>query len=241
MISDRVDSLLDVRRMNGFKTAFSKIIKPNHVVLDCGSGVGLLAASAGASKVYILESSYELFKHTLKLVSRSAYDQVEVLYGDCFETPVDIAIVDVETALYPSKLCVSSPVLVPRRVQAFYQLVQYDFFFGGVEFKSILCSRNLDRRCQFLSALAPMGWVDLSNYEPSVVHGREVAATQQGVVNALRFVTERELVDGVWATYGHEVIVPVKPVTVAAGMKLSVNIEYNAVCGLESMQAFVNQ
>lgn len=67
MLDDEVRTL-------SFKRALEKTIKPNSIVLDIGTGTGILAAFAvrcGAQKVYALESSDEIFDAAKDMFKRN--------------------------------------------------------------------------------------------------------------------------------------------------------------------------
>lgn len=80
------DCLLDTERTQAFGDAISKIVKPGMVVLDSGTGSGvmsLFAAKAGAKKVYALEIDAYVAKTADINIKNNKFDNiVEVVNED---------------------------------------------------------------------------------------------------------------------------------------------------------------
>jgi len=77
--------LQDKNRLNAYWRALQGLIKPEHVVIDAGSGSGVLAIMAalcGARKVYAIEQSE--FASSIAAVAEASgvADRVEVVQGD---------------------------------------------------------------------------------------------------------------------------------------------------------------
>ncbi|MBK7758155.1 MAG: class I SAM-dependent methyltransferase [Deltaproteobacteria bacterium] len=94
--------LADRPRVNAFKAAIQAVVKPGMVVMDCGTGNGilaLLAAQAGARKVYAVDRSALL--DTAKEVARaSGYgDVIQFVRGDFarVELPEKVDVIVSET------------------------------------------------------------------------------------------------------------------------------------------------
>jgi len=85
------DMLTDATRMDAFKRAIDKAIKPGMVVADIGTGTGILAywaAKAGAEHVYAIEASAMAGKAEEILAQSGVADRVTVLRGLSYEVDV---------------------------------------------------------------------------------------------------------------------------------------------------------
>ena len=91
--------LIDIYRTQTFKKAIEETVKPSDVVVDVGSGTGILAffaAKAGAKKVYAVEIDHllaEALRTSIKL--NGLQDVVEVVEADALEAelPNDVDVV----------------------------------------------------------------------------------------------------------------------------------------------------
>lgn len=79
--------LADARRVTAFRQAITKAVRPGDVVLDAGTGTGilaLLAARAGAGKVYAVEPT-PIIKTARKIVEANGLGNVIELVHSCIE------------------------------------------------------------------------------------------------------------------------------------------------------------
>ena len=78
--------LIDEERTTAFKQAIESTVRPGDVVVDGGSGTGVLAmfaADAGAKKVYALELDDDNVRVLQSIFAANGYGaQIEVLHGD---------------------------------------------------------------------------------------------------------------------------------------------------------------
>ncbi|WP_158246455.1 50S ribosomal protein L11 methyltransferase [Thalassospira sp. GB04J01] len=78
--------LQDNQRMQAYRTALEKLVTPESVVADVGTGMGVLAlfaARAGAKKVYAIERVPEAAELARKNIAANGYsDTIEVVVGD---------------------------------------------------------------------------------------------------------------------------------------------------------------
>ncbi len=101
--------LIDKPRTLAFKHAIDKVVKKGDVVVDVGSGTGILAffaATAGAKKVYAVEVDHTLADSLKKSVLANRLENIiEVIEGDIFEIEnlpanVDVVLAEIiDTAL----------------------------------------------------------------------------------------------------------------------------------------------
>ena len=78
--------LIDEERTAAFKAAIEKTVRRGDIVVDAGSGTGVMAmfaADAGAKKVYALEFDENNIKVLQKIFSANGYgDRIQVIQGD---------------------------------------------------------------------------------------------------------------------------------------------------------------
>lgn len=100
--------LLDSPRTLAFKKAIEAAVKPGDIVVDIGSGTGIMAlfaAQAGAAKVYAVEVDHDLCKSLRLTFSQNGFDSViEVIEGNAADVAlpksVDVLIGElIETGL----------------------------------------------------------------------------------------------------------------------------------------------
>jgi SAM-dependent methyltransferase len=144
--------LKDLPRTTAFRRAIHAVVSPGDVVVDAGSGTGIMsffAAEAGADRIYAVEISPALVDFLRVSMQRNGLsDRVEVISGDATEaalpTPVDVVIcelidtglmeemqVEVLNALRTRGVIGSRTKLVPSRYSTFLELVDLDDCFYG--------------------------------------------------------------------------------------------------------------
>lgn len=76
----------DNQRMQAYRTALEKLVTPESIVADVGTGMGVLAlfaARAGAKKVYAIERVPEAAELARRVFAANGYsDMIEVVIGD---------------------------------------------------------------------------------------------------------------------------------------------------------------
>lgn len=92
--------LADEVRMRRYREAITRTVRPGDVVADLGTGLGvlaLMAAQAGAQRVYAIDNRPALISITRRIVEvNAAADRVRVVEGDVrvveIEEPVDVIV-----------------------------------------------------------------------------------------------------------------------------------------------------
>ncbi len=93
--------LLDKKRTEKFDKAIKKIIKPDSIVLDVGTGSGilaLLAARAGAKKIYSIEIDPYVAQLAQQNIINNGYNNIiDVILGDArnIDLPEEVTHIDV--------------------------------------------------------------------------------------------------------------------------------------------------
>lgn len=86
--------LADETRLMRYAKALEEIVRPADVVVDIGTGTGILAAlaaRAGAAKVYGIEYRDDVAELARALIASSGLDQIEVLQGRSYDLTLPTA------------------------------------------------------------------------------------------------------------------------------------------------------
>lgn len=155
------DCLLDTERTQAFGDAISKIVKPGSVVLDSGTGSGvmsLFAAKAGAKKIYALEIDAYVAKTAETNIKNNKFDNViEVVNEDIrvFNFPegtvFDVVIMEMLTTgmvdeyqvwtvnhLFEKGVVNENTIFVPGIQNTYISLGYTDFNMYGFEIPMVL-------------------------------------------------------------------------------------------------------
>jgi len=144
--------LKDEVRTNAFRKAIHKVVKPGDIVLDAGSGSGILsffAAEAGAKKVYAAEIEPTLARQLRKSIELNHLAKiVEVIEGDIqkieLSHPIDVVIAElIDTGLidelqvptintlFSRGIITAKTKLLPSHYRTYLQLVDTDNLYYG--------------------------------------------------------------------------------------------------------------
>jgi len=150
--------LADKKRTESFRKAIEKIVKPDDIVVDLGTGTGILAlfaARAGAKKVYAIEISNTVAKSAYEIIKRNGYeDIIEVIVGDASKVKipkkVNVVISEMLTtglidedqiivlnSLWDRDIVDNNTIFLPKRIDTYAELVQSDFDLYGFDMKMI--------------------------------------------------------------------------------------------------------
>jgi len=152
--------LLDKERTEKFEEAIKKVVTPKSVVLDVGTGSGILAlfaARAGAKKVYSIELDPYVAKLAEQNVINNGYQNViEVILGDARDinlpkgTTVDVVIMEMLTTgmidefqvwavnkLYEREYISEKTIFLPTKQDTSVCLTDTDYFDYGLEMKMV--------------------------------------------------------------------------------------------------------
>lgn len=142
--------LIDKERIIAFKRAIFEYVNKKSVVLEIGTGSGILslfAAKAGAKKVYTVEVDPFIAKTAMKIIKRNDYEKtIKVFIGDAskmkfnFEYPIDIIISELLTTgmvdeqqvkvlnnLNFQKIISSKTKIIPCCFDTTVQLIKVDY------------------------------------------------------------------------------------------------------------------
>jgi len=149
--------LIDPKRTMAFKKAIQETVKNGDIVVDVGSGTGILAffaAEAGAKKVYAVEVDPMLSEYLKRSIrANDLTDVIEVLSGDALEVDlpqnVDVVIAElIETGLLEEMqvkvmnglrakgVVGQSTKVIPQSYETRLQLVELDNSYYGYKIMS---------------------------------------------------------------------------------------------------------
>jgi predicted RNA methylase len=205
--------LADRERTLAFKAAIEKAVKPGSVVLDLGTGSGIMAifaARAGARKVYAVEIGNYLSKVSRENFVKSGYGSVIVpLRKNAREVQLtDVEKPDVVTcemittgligemqgpvinSLKMSGVIDDQTLLIPSEILTSIALVSADFTFYGTRLHFPIFvdyfSKSFEHRPEILSEQKVIHTVNFSSYFSEDVRIREgLPILKSGCVNGL--------------------------------------------------------
>lgn len=217
--------LSDQRRLDRFKRAIAQTVKPGDVVLDLGTGTGILAylaAKQGAGLVYAVETIEAMseiaernFRHSpdsdrLKLIRRDA-EQLNAGNATDIPEPVDVITcemlnnwligepqVPVMNQVLKSNLLKPGGSVVPRRVVNVATLVRVQVEFCGSYVPVAHYETDDVPPAGVLSESCLVNTIDLTipNELQIKVEG-QLRAVAAGEANAIRLDSYAELADGI--------------------------------------------
>jgi len=260
--------LHDRMRMEYFENAINMVVQPNDVVLELGSGTGVLSyfASKKAKKVYSVEYNEELVDASRKILSHNNCLNVEVIHADAFEyvPPERVQVVICEMLHvgllrekqlevikafkenYKKKFGESLPMFIPATSISAVQLIQYDFDFYGF-FAPIVLFQNpyaLEEKTVQLSFPSPYHDVTYdTDYSLDIEWAGQLEAITEGKFNALRFITKNLLsisLEGYIDWHNQYMVVPVNELHVKRGDSISIEFGYNAGASLTELKPSIS-
>lgn len=216
--------LADRERTPAFKEAIEKVVKPTDVVLDLGTGSGIMAifaAQAGARKVYAVEigdylsrvardnfagSGYggiiELLRMNAREVTLSHVEKPDVVICEMITTGlIGEMQAPVINALKRSGVIDAQTALVPAQISTSVALVSADFTFYGTR----LCfpifvdyfTKSFENHTETLSEEKSAQTVNFSADFSEDVHIKEsLRVSKDGAFNGLRLTSTTRFVGG---------------------------------------------
>lgn len=211
--------LKDENRMSNFKAAIEHVVFDGAKALELGGGTGVLSyfAAAKASKVWCVEFNPDLVAESRRFLALNPNGhKVEVIHADAFEylppEPVDVVICEmIHVAMlrekqiemieafkqrYLKRFGGALPVFIPEAVIMAVQPLQQNYDFFGYYAPIIQFQRPQVIQAESRELAAPIVYSTLDFSNPSA---REIQwqgsfiLTQDGTVNALRFITKNIL------------------------------------------------
>lgn len=249
------ECLLDKKRVQAFEKAINNVVKRGDVVVDAGTGSGILAlmsARAGAKKVYGIEIAEDVAEFARKNVAANGFnDKVEIILSDVKNFNLGNS-VDVVTAelldtclvaehqayainhLRATGVIDDHTQLIPYKIDCALQLVDYDFDFYGFDMPFVVQARNYgatEHVTKYLSNVTIFKRVDLRKKINTTVDTKvKVKIKNSGVMNAVLLKSRTHLDKNikVWGTsdMNMPVVIPLEPLNVKAGEIVEFIIKY---------------
>jgi predicted RNA methylase len=242
--------LFDVERTRMWKEAIEDVVEEGDVVIDAGSGTGILgvfAAMAGASKVYCIELHPRFVTLIEHLAARNGLqDVIEVIHGDASKVQIpqtaDVLICEllctgqffepqVQVVNHLRQFLKDDAAIVPRRIRSYVRLMDAQEILYGVRVDVDSRSMLLDDD-EPVSSRARYDDIDLTGpCELSADATVQVTARKDQLADAILVEGEAELAPGFWTTptkflYNPEVIFLAEPLELVRDAVYDVRIAY---------------
>jgi predicted RNA methylase len=221
--------LRDERRTTAYRDAIQRTVRPGDVAFDASAGTGILAlvaAEAGASRVYAVELDPTLAAALRQTVDRNGYEPVvEVIEGDALTVdppePVDVVVSDlIDTGLLDElqvpvanslhrRGIVGPPTRSsPRAYHAAIEIAYCDYSYYGFsifaprhDWPHLAVGQTGSTPSEFhpLSRPYTLKHVDFGRpIEPCIATTLHMDSRESGPVNALRLSGRAQLTHDLW-------------------------------------------
>ncbi len=243
------ECLFDKKRSFDFLSAISETVKKGNIVVDAGSGsgvLGLFAARNGAKKVFCIESNprfIEIIKKNAELNNLS--NVIQVIYGDATKVKlpckVDVIICEllstgffyepeVQVINHLRKFLKKNGKIIPMNCKSWIQLINAQRDVYGLYF-------DYDSRYEKLKGDKPMSnkvIFDSPNFyikEPLIINKKViVTAKESGIVNAVRISNKAQLSENIFATKSkflfNPLVIFIKKRKVTKNKQYEIHIKY---------------
>ncbi len=207
--------LLLEKRTKTFIDAVRKTVQKDQLVLEAGSGTGILsiaAAEAGAKKVYAIEQNKLVIPQLKRNIKNLGFaGKIEIIQGDALkvEIPekVDIIICEMICAglidepqipvlNYLLKFLKKDGSVIPANAKIMVELAHDNYLYFGYELP-YLHFEDARRRAEAMTESKLFARVDFNKInQRSLTNKVMLKAINDGCINAIRISTETELVKG---------------------------------------------
>jgi protein arginine N-methyltransferase 1 len=245
--------LYDAQRAEYLRAAIHQAVRPGDVVVDAGSGTGLLgmfAAQAGAARVYCLELNPEFIAVIEQNARRNGLaDRVIAINADAttadLPEKVDVLVSEVISAgfFFEPQLQIVQNLLrflkpggrvVPMRMRNYVELLDAQEELYGLKFTYDSRFTELDDDHSLTNPALYLSTDFLAPPDAGIDARVRVTGTGAGVANAVKITYDIEFADGVWADKPTEfllnpqIIFLPTPIDVRAGAEYDVTLDYLA-------------
>lgn len=252
--------LIDKKRVQAFKRAIFHSVKPGDIVVDLGTGSGILslfAAKAGAKKIYAVEADtmiYQVFKNHLK---DSIYkDQIILMnnYAEKVQLPekVDIVICEmIATGLIDElqvpvmnhihKFCKKTTKIILKEILNFIEVVEVRNRFYGENLQTIQYEyswhkKNMSIPLSEKHLYKKIDFTKLNDHHISV--SLDIPIKKNGVLNGIRIsnrtiFSDSSILDETDA-YCMPLTLPTKTLKVLKGDIIRLKLNYELCKGMQN-------
>ncbi|MBP9751697.1 MAG: 50S ribosomal protein L11 methyltransferase [Candidatus Moranbacteria bacterium] len=252
--------LIDKERTHAFKAAIQHAVKVGDVVVDMGTGSGVLAmfaADCGAKKVFAVESDEKNYKTLERTFEINGYqDVISLIRGDIrsvkLPEKVDVIIGEmiatglIEELQVPAmnnmlRFAKNSVVVVLNRFRSYVDLVSNPDEYYGHRFKILRYEypEIPEIKSVVYSEKELFSDVDFSQIVEDLDVNKELTltVTKNGSINAIRISSETIFSDkSVFSAsfaYSYPIILPIETHAVSIGDRFRINISYKLCQGFD--------
>lgn len=257
------ECLLDKKRTELFEKAIQEIVTPTDLVLDGGTGSGImamLAARAGAKKVYAVDIDKETADLARENIKHNGFqDKIDVLHGDLKELKVpkvDVLVMEMmHTGLIEEQqvpainnlidigVVDETTKMIPFRCDTYITFVNYDFNFYGFNMPFIVDARNFGVMDRVKEVYTNKILVNSNTFgkriDLNVNTDIQINPLQTGTANAFILDMETFLSPSIktWGTtdMNMPVIFPIKELMFTKGTTINANISYKLSHGFNTV------
>lgn len=259
--------LIDENRTLAFQKAIKNTVRPNDVVVDMGTGSGVLAmfaAKAGARRVYAVEFDPKNIKTLRETFEKNGVAEIiQVLEGDVTQIAlpekVDVIVGEMiatgvieELQVYAMNNILSyasdNVRVILQQYNVFVDLVYNNEEYYGFDFKIVRYEYPDEESLVSIPLTERYGILELDFRRRTVDFTVDKEFTlliqKDGLCNALRISGDTVFSDGstLGATfaYSYPILLPIEKTSVQAGQKVVVKIYYKINGGMETLSYEVN-
>ncbi len=260
--------LIDTKRSLAFRKAIQKTVRKGDIVVDMGTGSGILAmfaAKAGAKKVYAVEIDKNNIQTLRKTFEKNGLsDTIEVIEGDITKVKipekVDVIIGEmIATALIEElqvlamnnilKSAKNTCKVLLNTYETFADVVYNNETYYGHDFK-ILRYEYPEIKNLHSTSFTKKESIDFSNFTEmrknlNVKKNIVFKIKKSGIVNGVRLSGETTFSDGSKLgptfAYSYPIILPIETLSVTKGNELAFQISYKVCGGLQSLNYFIKK
>ncbi len=247
----------DKKRVGAFKTAIQQVCQ-DKIVLESGTGSGilsLLAAQAGAKKVYAFEKDFLVSRYAENNFRKSGYENIIFGHKDILTTWLEDTNEERPGVIIAENLStwmVTEPIIqvmnhlnrifateqtirLPSAIFNYLELAQSNFRFeDALDVRTYYFEFSGIERPVRLSEPTLFNKVDLSKVNPQTFSGTvQIPVTQSGTLNSLRLTSPILLAESVKFEGSDSLMPPVvvpltEDLSVQAGDTVAITISYRA-------------
>lgn len=262
MTEGAFNCLIDQNRTSALESALRNLVRPGDVVVDAGSGTGILSMIAsrfGAKTIYAIEHDWRNAANLDKTFKKNGIDNIKIIEGDAcsVDLPEAVDLITMEmiaTGLIEELQVTASRNLLRaskpntraliRSYTAHIDLVSNPNLYYGFEFdvfryeypdEPTLTSVSLSERQDIFT-------VDFLDSELKTTIDRQfnITCNKSGALNGIRISGNTGLGDGsnLGATFAYDypLILPISTRTVSEGEAFIIDLNYTLNGGFSSLQ-----
>jgi predicted RNA methylase len=260
--------LIDKNRTIAFKKAIKNTIKKGDIVVDMGSGTGILAmlaVDAGASKVYAIEIDKKNIKTLNKTFLDNGYGStIQIIEGDVTKIKlpekVDVIIGEMIATGLIEELQIPAMNNVLKYVKKEYKVVleKYENYIDLVNNNNNFYNKKvnivryeypdeIELKSKSLSKKYKLNSIDFNKVNKFNFVNKEVdlIIEKKGCINGLRISSQtiffdKSTFDNSFA-YSYPIILPTDEINVIKGDVVQVKISFEMCAGFDSLKYFVKK